>query len=110
MRPACSTRALVTRSSRPSFCVADRRLRRRRLHSRLVCTSMSKQREPTIADVLTGHTQVTPLMKITAGQRLYYNYHFDQPSLGRETRCLSHARGTNGPCSRVATRNNQSTR
>ena len=48
---------------------------------------MSMQREPTIADVLTGHTQVTPLMKITAGQRLYYNYHFDQPSLGRETRC-----------------------
>jgi hypothetical protein len=45
---------------------------------------MSEQREVTIADVLTGRTQMAPLMKITAGQRLYYNYRFDPPPLERE--------------------------
>ena len=57
---------------------------------------MSERRELTIADALPGRTQVTPLMKITAGQRLYYNYHFDQPSLDRELATV-HARGLNGP-------------
>ena len=57
---------------------------------------MSERRELTIADALPGRTQVTPLMKITAGQRLYYNCHFDQPSLDRELATV-HARGLNGP-------------
>jgi hypothetical protein len=33
-----------------------------------------RKSEPTIADFLAGRTATTPLMKITAGQRLYYNY------------------------------------
>jgi len=40
-------------------------------------------RDATIADVLTGPTQEVPLMKTTAGQRLYYN-RFHQPSFERE--------------------------
>ena len=44
----------------------------------------TENREVTIADVLAGRTQVTPQMKITAGQRLYYNYRLHQPSLKRE--------------------------
>lgn len=41
-------------------------------------------REIAIADGLAGRTQVRPLMKITPGQRLYYNYRFHQPSFERQ--------------------------
>jgi hypothetical protein len=43
-----------------------------------------ERREVIIEDVLSGRTRVTPRMRITADQRLYYNYRFDPPSLERE--------------------------
>jgi hypothetical protein len=46
--------------------------------------SDAERREITIADVLTGRTHVTPLMRITPGQRLYDNYRFHQLSFDRE--------------------------
>ena len=38
----------------------------------------------TIADVLSGRAQLATPMKITAAQRLYYNYRFHRPSFERE--------------------------
>jgi hypothetical protein len=38
----------------------------------------------TIADVLSGRTQATPLMKVTAGHRLYYNYRCHDQSFNAE--------------------------
>jgi len=35
-----------------------------------------EESEATIADFLADRTFATPLMKITAGQRLYYNYRY----------------------------------
>jgi len=41
------------------------------------------ERAITIADVLSGRVRVTAPMTITAQQRLYFNYRFDQPSCER---------------------------
>jgi hypothetical protein len=43
---------------------------------------------PSIVDVLTGRRRHDPLVKITPGQRIYYNYRLDHPSLDAETAAI----------------------
>jgi hypothetical protein len=51
---------------------------------------MSK--DVSIVDVLTGRAHVAAQMKITLGQRLYYNYRIDKPSFDAEITqgCMPH--------------------
>jgi hypothetical protein len=42
------------------------------------------ERDVTIAEFLSGRTVVRPLMRIAAGQRIYYKYRFDGPSFDLE--------------------------
>jgi hypothetical protein len=48
----------------------------------------SDDRPVTIADVLSGRVRLAAPFKITASQRLYYNYRIDQPSFEREVHGL----------------------
>lgn len=45
---------------------------------------MDEDATTTIADFLAGCTRIAPLIPITAGQRLYYNYRLDPPSYEAE--------------------------
>ncbi len=47
-------------------------------------TTDSPDDQVTISDVLSGRARMAPLMQITPGQRLYYNYRLDPPSFERE--------------------------